>query len=427
MTIKNTLQSKYLIFLVGLLCMQPLFVLIIQGWSSGVLILGGLACLMVILTARYQRFDTPKSSQEAWDFYLFLLSFSLLFVLILISSLLRSSFDFSVLDSPVRFLLAIPVFLLVRRIRFDVTQTLTLFMSSGIVVTLIHQLFFPSEHTWHPTRMSTHFVDPLAFGYISLSFALTALVSLICAKQQPVVLMALKIIAFCIGIYMSVMSESRSGWLAIPLVLVFLLYLKRKNLTYKSLAFFLLIGSGAAILTYNSVERIKLRVDTGINELSSYSFQGVAPDTSIGMRITFLRIAVDMVSQRPYSGHGDTQKNKPDIPKNLTNYASPGTIDFAFSSGFHNEIVTHAVQHGFLSAFAALLLFLGPLGIYWQGLKKPSLATQHASAVGIAFTLTYFVSSFSTEVFGLKYTASLYALVTAILCAATTRINSKSS
>jgi len=420
-------SPKYLILLTGLVCLQPLFVLVIAGWSSGILILGGLASLIVVLMSRYRLFDTPEALPKDCQFYLFLLSFSLLFILIFFSGLLRSNFHFAALDSPVRFLLAIPIFLLVRRVHIDITQTLTLFMSLGLIVTLINQLFFPSEHPWHLTRMSTHFADPLAFGYISLSFALTLLVSLFCAKPQSIVLLVLKMVAFCVGIYMSVMTESRTGWLAIPLVLTFLLYVKRNHLSFKSLAFCLLIVSSAGIVAYNSVEKIQSRIDAGMNELSSYSFQGVAPDTSIGMRITFLRIAYDMVSERPLTGYGNTHLNRPDIPETITTYASPFTIDFALSSGFHNEIVNNAVHHGLWSAFAALLLFLVPLGIYWQGLKKPSLITQHAAAVGIAFTLTYFVSSFSTEVFGLKFTASLYALVTAILCAATIQNISKNS
>ena len=421
------MQSKYLVLLSGLVCAQPLLVLVIAGWSSGILILGGLACLVVVLMSRYRHFFTPEALPKGYDFYLFLLAYSLFFILIFFSELLRSNFHFAVLDSPVRFLLAIPIFLLIRRIHFDITRTLMLFISLGLIVTLIDQLFFPSEHPWHLTRMSTHFADPLAFGYISLAFALTSLVSLICSKPQSIVLVALKLVAFCAGIYMSVMTESRSGWLAIPLVLIFLLYVKRKQLSFKSFAFCLLVLAGAAIVTYNSVEKVRSRIDAGMNELSSYSFQGVAPDTSIGMRITFLRIAYDMVSERPLTGYGNTHLNKPEIPKTVTTYASPFTIDFALSSGFHNEIITNAVQYGLWSAFAASLLFLVPLGIYWQGLKRQSIITQHAAAVGIAFTLTYFVSSLSTEVFGLKYTASLYALITAVLCAATTRNNTEAS
>lgn len=413
--------------LVGLLCVQPLFVLVFKSWSSGILILAGFTCLVALVISKSQRIDVHETVSMDWSFRIFLLSFSLPFILISFSGFLSNKFNLSTLDSPARFLIAIPIFLLARQVKLDVVKILILGLTLGLILTLVDQEFFPSEHPWSPSRMSNQFADPLSFGYISLTFALVSLASLFHEKSQPFWLMILKGTACCVGFYLSVMTESRTGWFAIPLVLIFLLYVKRKNLTFRSQAFALIFIAIASVVAYSTIEKINSRMNAGVDEFTGYSFQGVAPDTSIGMRITFLRIAYDMVSKRPLTGYGNTQITKPDVPNIVRTYASPYTIAFALSSGFHNEIITNAVQYGLLVAAASLLLFMAPLGIYWQSLKKSSYQKQHAAVVGIVFTLTFFVSSFSTEVFGLKYTTSLYALITALLCAATTRNNSEAS
>jgi len=296
MAISTHQQFKHLTLLIGLVCVQPLFVLVIKGWSSGILILAGVTCLIVIVASNLRQFDPQRNVSMGLNFRPFLLSYSLLFVSICVSGLLSNNLDVTELDSPSRFLIAIPIFIWLRHVRVDTTQTLILSVTLGLIVTLVSQTFFPSEHPWHATRMSNQFADPLSFGYITLSFALTSLISLFYAKSQPVWLMTLKGVSCCAGFYMSVLTESRSGWFAVPLVLIFLLLAKRKHLMLREVALYLIIVLGTAIAAYSFIERIHSRISEGINDLSGYSFQGIAPDTSLGLRITFLRIAYDMVS-----------------------------------------------------------------------------------------------------------------------------------
>lgn len=422
MTLTTARRLDYPTLLTGLLCMQPLFALVVKGWSSGTLLLGGLACLLSLFL--YRKSLAPSisgSTTRGWEFHAFWISNCLLFIFVAVSGLLRHDLRISNLDSPARFLLAIPVFILLRQLRVNITQMMTLCVTLALILTLLDQTLFPSKNPWASDRMSNHFADPLAFGYIVLSFSMMALTSLVYSMPRSRWLTLLTVIAFCAGVYMNIMTQSRTGWLAIPLGLGFLLYSKRKNLNTKSTIFILSITAAALLLIYGFSERVRLRIGAAISDITSYSLVGIAPDTSVGMRITFLRIASDMIAERPLIGHGDTQQKRPNVPEIVNSYASPHAINFALSSGFHNEVVTNAVQYGILSGIAALLLFLVPLAIYWKNLHASQTSNQYAAALGIVFTLTYFTSSLSTEVFGLKYTASLYALMTAILCAAATR------
>lgn len=405
--------------LIPLLCIQPLFVLTVQSWSSGALVLGGLTSLITIVLLKQQSFD--GSPEKTWQYQAFLLSFSLLFICIGITGLLRQDLHVAHLDSPARFLLAIPIFILIRRSTVDALSILTMAIVIGTLLTLSIQLLPSARQPWDANRMSSHFADPLSFGYITLAFALLALTSIWQTRPHGPKLTVLKGLAFTAGLYMSIQTQSRTGWLAIPVLAAIAIYVNRNRLpSWRfSIPAFLVITSMFAL--YNSSEIVQTRINQTLDDISHYSFEGVAPETSVGLRLTFLRIAADMISQKPVLGYGDTQVTKPEVPVSVKAYASDFAIDFALSAGFHNEIVTTAVQYGLFSALAAALCFLIPLSIYWIGLQSESSTSRQAASLGIAFTLVYMMSSISTEVFGLKYTVSLYAMTTAILCGIVTR------
>ena len=63
-----------------------------------------------------------------------------------------------------------------------------------------------------------------------------------------------------------------------------------------------------------------------------------------------------------------------------------------------------------------LMLLVVPLAVYMRGLRHGDATARHNAALGFAYGACIFVASFSTEVVDLKYTASLYALMTAVLC-----------
>ena len=161
---------------------------------------------------------------------------------------------------------------------------------------------------------------------------------------------------------------------------------------------------------------VQQRAMLTVDEVRTYSFVGMAPETSVGLRITFARIAADLILERPLTGYGDTQKSPPPMPAVVQHYASRYAQDFALASGFHNEAITNGIQSGAAGALATLALFVLPWCIYIRAIRLGNGEQRAAGLLGMVFGITLFVSSLSTEVFGLKYTASYYALTTAVLC-----------
>lgn len=401
--------------LLTILSLAPLFVVTIRSWSSALLILGSLFSLLSLIhpSARRQHDTATPGPIKNWVILIFLLPV----IAIGISSTLRSDHVLSNYDSSARFLIAIPILLLAIRTRLNFAKLLQYTAPVSLILTLLHQVFIPQPMLWGSGRMSTYFSDPLVFGYISLTLGLLSGISINLIKQDSKALVALKLIGLVIGIYLSIKSGSRTGWLAIPII--GMLWIHQKNALHKTKLNPWFIGIGMLVLSglvYLS-PTVHQRLALAFTEVLTYNWTGIAPETSVGLRITFLRIAADLFAANPLHGFGDTRDQLSNIPQKIYNYASPESIRVALTSGFHNEVVTNAIRSGLAGLVSSTLLFVVPLAIFVRQLKS-LVQTQRANAMlGLVFSLCVLISSFSTEVFDLKYTASFYALMMALFIA----------
>jgi O-antigen ligase len=399
------------------LCSSPLFLMTISSWSSGILLFGTFFCVILLINSKKELDSNPKVNSLFRILTICTLAAPLL--AILFSSFLRNKYHWAEFDSASRFLLAIAIFRFAIQERINITKYFQYIIPSSLIITLAHQLLFPQPRLWGLDRMSTYFADPLVFGYTSLTFGLISLISINLLSKDRLPIIILKLVGFSIGLYLSIMSGSRTGWLAIPFVISICMnhqeLFKEKAGILKIIifSFIFLIILGLFIFAPNSSKRLLL----ASQELISYSWSGIAPDTSIGLRITFLRIAFDMFTTHPILGFGDTSKGFISLPAQIFTYASTESLRMAFNSGFHNEVVTNAIRYGAAGLISAALLFITPFIVFIHQLKYGSPIQKANSLIGIIFTTCFFISSFSTEVFDLKYMASFYALTITLLCA----------
>ncbi len=334
-----------------------------------------------------------------------------------VSSLLRGSYVAENYDSPSRFMVAVVIFLFALRRKTNAAQYLQYTVPVSLLFTLLHQLFFFQPGLWGPDRMSTYFSDPLVFGYTALTFGLISLVSINLLGRDCKFTIALKLAGAGVGFYLSIMSGSRTGWLAAPLILALWAY--RHHLVKGRLLNVLAFSTSALIMfgVYSLSTTVQHRFLIGIHEALNYSWVGIAPETSVGFRITFLRIAWDMFSSSPIAGHGDNGYDLAALPAHVYSYASHESLRMAFNAGFHNEIVSNAVRFGLGGLLAAAMLLLVPIGIFVRQSHSNSAVQRANASLGLVLTVCFFVSSLSTEVFDLKYMASFYAVMVALLCA----------
>lgn len=397
--------------------LAPLFLITIRSWSSALLILGSLLSFIFLMR---QKFRSNNDSEAHLNYrQLIVVTLLLPVIAVVISSILRGNYVWADYDSPSRFLVAIAIFLFAVRKQVNIASLLQYTAPTSLVLTLLHQLFFPQPKLWGPDRMSTYFSDPLVFGYTSLTLGLISLISINLLTKDSRPMLIFKLAGASIGIYLSIMSGSRTGWLAVPIVIGILIYRQKLLKNHSKLLHLLTIGFATALVfgLFAFSATVNQRLVLAFQQILDYSWVGIAPENSVGLRITFLRIAFDMFMSHPIIGFGDTSNELTSLPPHIYTYASPESLRMAFKTGFHNEIVTNAIRYGVAGLISSIMLFVIPFFVFVHQLRSVSHVHRANALVGIVFTLCVFISSLSTEVFDLKYTASFYALMIAVLCA----------
>lgn len=401
-----------------LLCAAPLFAMVVKGWTSAVLFLGALLSGVLLASGKLPPALLPRDERRNLCAVIGALAAPLLAAFV--SAALRRDGYLPQFDAPARMALAIPILLVVVRLRGDPVAPLKWTLPLALVIALGHHVYAGQPVHWPENRMTVGFADPLVFGYLCLAFALVCLVSITPheweeGRRWSVVL---RVAGVLLGFYMSAKSGSRTGWVAVPVVVGVWAYThwgrKHRWASLAVLAFACAVPAAAYLL----FPFVHDRVDLAVREIVHYSWSGKAQDGSVGLRITFLRIGADLLMQHPWTGVGDTA-HAPPTSLTAFSYATTTAAQTAFHSAFHNQIVSSGVRSGLWGLVAAAALLLVPLFVCARKLGSPSNARRVEAAMAFAFFTVIFVSSLSTEVVDLKYMASFYAVMTALLCGAT--------
>lgn len=399
--------------LITLLAIFPIGSMVVAGWVSGLLFV--CAIISIALSVSYWRENQAKSNNSRWAKAITLMLISPILA-IFISQAIRQDWIIRDYDGPSRFLLALPIFFICWKKNFSLDKYWQYAIPATLIITLIALPFLPKSD-WvilTPERLATYFVDPLTFGRICLTLGLLSLFTINLYQKDKWFSISFKLIGAAIGIYLSIKSGSRTGWLAMPFVFFLFLWSYGPKNKMLSTIGALAISTSAVFIAYNYSPIVKERTSIAVNEIKDYKLHELnTPDTSVGMRISFARMAVYYFSLKPMSGWGEkgflNHINDPEISQYATQY----TREAPYGALFHNEFTTNAVKSGIWGVISTALLFFVPLAIfisYWKRGISPNLA-----ALGVAYVICELISSISTEVFNLKFTASLYAVMISVL------------
>jgi O-antigen ligase len=234
-------------------------------------------------------------------------------------------------------------------------------------------------------------------------------------RNKVWLIFVIQILGVIIGIYLSVRSGSRTGWLAFPIVIMILFIAYGPKNKLMALAIAAIISIGGTVAAYQLSNTVRDRVNIAISEIQRYKLNEINPDNSVGMRISFARMGLYYFSLSPFAGNtkADLIKHQNDLE--ITRYATAFTRDFPIQNQFHNEFTTNSVKNGIWGFISTALIFFIPFGIFVTGLFKS--ASRKIALVGIAYLICELISAMSTEVIGLKFTASLYSILITCLCA----------
>ena len=405
-----------------LVIVSPIFLLTVKHWTNLVVLFVFVGSLFFLF---FNKGMKPQETDDEVKMWRWTIALTLVgpVLAVGIGQFLRQDLYPPNFDAPLRIALCTPVFLAVSRgwLYREDKQTITfLWATFSFPATLIWTfLYKPSWTTmrlpddiWGLNRITSYFVDALSFGSLTLLFSLMSFASItfFWHKLRPTHCVFI-LGGIVIGLYLSVMSGSRTGWLVLPFFLFF--WVRNFAINQYGIRNALLISiiMFAIVLLFIPLQPVLVeKIKLAFSEIANYRWYSVNPDNSVGMRISFYRMAVFYFLENPLMGWGDLGwmqlMNSPEISQ----YATEFTKDYA-KNGFHNEVFTSAVRSGIWGLISSISLLFIPVVLAIKILNKKNNVNANSIALFLLFFMMHMIASgMTTEVTNLVFLSSFVGL-----------------
>ncbi len=391
----------------ALIFLYPVLLLTVRGGAN--------ACFFVLIVLAF--IEIVRSGRDffagVWDntTLAYGVAMASLTIATLISQFSHMNFGFGPYDGTSRFLLAVPIYLMLRRFP-PMSLTLVQYgLAAGALASVLVALVSPH---YFGNRLGTYFLNVIHFGDLAAILGLISVLTINWTRIDPPVVVALKIGAFLAGLYMAIQSGSRGGWLAIPIVCFVWASLARKG------AARLVVSTLALVLATLALYALVAPVHERIDELASdYMVFDHMKDTPTGLRLQIWDAALHAFAENPVFGIGPDQFKAMAPTLSAAGYLTSKAAVFA-GAEVHNEILSCAVTLGVFGLVSILSIYFVPLVLFLRTARSPDRIERTASALGVCFVIAYFVFGLSVDIFNLKTTATFYSLTVAVLLAIAT-------
>jgi O-antigen ligase len=319
-------------------------------------------------------------------------------------------------DEAVRYLLAVPVYLMLRSSPPKIFASLQYGIPLGAVAAAL--LVLPQLPLDNGARASTPYMDAIRFGDLALALGVLSITSADWTDSPR--LIALKVVGAAAALFASIESGTRGGWIALPLVaLAWWLLRGRGRWSWRPGAALVGLVAILAVVSYFFVGKVHDRMVDFYTDVVSLFHDNL--DTSLGLRLQIWRVAIDLFAQNPIFGVG------PDEFKNsiLTFFdLDVITREAAHTGGaeVHSQILLHAVSLGIFGVAAIVSIYVVPLALFIRAARSGAGAApfvRSAAIMGGCFVISFLVFGLTIEIFNLKLIATFYSLTVAVLLAAT--------
>ena len=268
---------------------------------------------------------------------------------------------FKLIDNPLRafLFLSVIIFVIYSKVKFDVllySIPVGSFVAGLVALYQYYILHLPAAFNEQMKIQSGDIA--MSLGLFSFIIALY----LFDIKKNRLALVTA--IAGLFGVLASVLSFARGGWVGVPLIFVFVLYMYR-NMISKKLLSAVVLSILVEGISLSTNEQFVGRILDVKNNLRHYSQN--SKDGSIGARLDMWRMGVDAFIEHPISGW--SLKALDEYKKSL---ADKGIVsrEFTVYSHLHNQFIDELAKKGILGGVAILGIFLVPLCSFYRKQKK---------------------------------------------------------
>jgi O-antigen ligase len=408
-------RSRYLFFVEKaaalLLLAYPTLMLAVKGGMNGAL----LFMLLLAFVAWVARPTgmSPVVWRREWTIYsAAMLAMS---AAIFISQSYHQNYAAHPHDAASRYWLAIPVFLLLQRLRPNVF-TLLQFAFPVAAITG----FLLAKDSGGRSGIGT--LDQIHFGDFELILGMLSLFSIDWFGRDKLPLRILKVLGLIAGLAASLASGSRGGWLAIPVFIAIFCYFKVVRISLKMVVAGLIAAILAITIAYSASTTFHQRVDSVHQRASSLinevvTFKQGNRDSSTGIRWQLYVAAMDVFLRHPIFGVGPEGYASEMKPMMEAGKITPEAA-YLGQGEVHNDILSKAAGMGVFGLVAILAVYFVPFRLFWQATKFAAPQAKRAGILGIVFVSGFFVFGLTVEILNLTMATAFYSFTVAVLLAA---------
>ncbi|MFL9899142.1 O-antigen ligase family protein [Paraburkholderia fungorum] len=305
-------------------------------------------------------------------------------------------------DALSRFVLALPVFLLLRQLPSRHLRVIGWGCAAGALAVGAWALMDQPAGGWtDANRLNNSYTNAIPFGDTALLLGFLSVFTLGWDKPRDWLVFGLRLLALVGGGYASYLSGSRGGWLAVPVFVVLLgmqyqWYAHKKRLLITTLA--IVIGAGALL----STERVQKRLGEVTNDVSMMH-QG-EDYTSVGLRFQLWNASGLIFMHHPVYGVG-----KGRLVDELGLLAKRGEVKAEIvNERAHSDFFSTLAEMGAIGVMCLLLFYYGISVYFWRHRLSSDPAIRAASYAGLAVAT-------STVIFGLTIDVLVPIMVTVLL------------
>lgn len=388
--------------------LTPALALLRDGSAGAVFYLLCFASLVVLAspTGRQQWRSSCNSTRwtPLW------LSAAVFLATIIAAHVLQGNSPGTGLEKTLRFVLAVPVMLALRTVHPSQMR----WAQWGIICTLLVMacllIFPPATLGTRPDTVQFSRYNTVEFGNLVCLYATLTL--FFCAwptTRFERAELAVKVLVAVMAMYGFLLSQTRTGWLAIPVfVLIALVLLGRTARWLRGPVIGAVVAGLVIIVAFSDAmqDRFILAVDEYqqcINE--------PLVDSSICNRVQLAHAAWNLFLQEPLAGVGDGNAYR----DALAEQSRQGVISDYVASNFgepHNDFLFYLSAYGLLGFVGAVLfIYLTPIGYFLRAfVRSQQRDTCLAAAMGLALCIGFAAFGLAEMMFRGMRTASLYAV-----------------
>ncbi|WP_052452183.1 O-antigen ligase family protein [Noviherbaspirillum autotrophicum] len=382
----------------------PVLAIVLHNAANACLLLLLLNSIIAVLIGiRPAGYEFSRFLKDYWPLHLAMASW---FLAVLLNQLSRGEFSDAPFDRTLRLGIFAPVFWIILALAFRQIKHMQWSFIGGTLIAAIDAYVVTRGGTERPGNIG--FIPIIAFSNMTLLLGAMALISIGWNERHEKLLILLKILAFCVALYVTILTQTRGSWIAIPAIVTLALGFFANFLPrYKS------ILAGASLLliasTFTSSSIVHNRFSAFEGDIDQYR-QGNR-DTSLGARIQMWQGAWILFKEHPLFGVG-----RENFKKEMTGLASRKIVTPAASElvHSHNEVLFNMATYGIGGLFSILSIYFVPAYYFARDRSHQDRQVKTAAYLGLLLCISFFFYGLVDLMFFWNVTGSFYSMSVAV-------------